>query len=264
MIFYMIDITYFILFFVIGVLVFTFLAIFFYKKSVKRIKKISDDQLKDFFRSVIQIVDFDRERISNDVHDEVGTILSIIKLNLTKAYRNPGDSKQSQKLLEETLVLLENAIQHTRDISKELMSPTLLKLGYEQGITELCRQIDASNEIKVFVTGSDNEVRMLPIHELQLYRILQEIFNNIIKHANATEIKVRMKSDEQAVLTEIKHNGIGLTSEKAKTLSETADGVGLKSIHKRLELMDASIDYITDGRGESAIIVNVPNYEKEN
>lgn len=229
-----------------------------------KVEKEAKDYQKMFFRSVIQIVDFDRERISKNVHDEVGTILSIIKLNLSKIARNSDDVELTKKLLEESMSLLERTIQQAREISKDLMPPTLLKLGYEKGVLELCKQISASNEIKIIVNHSQNEIRLFPVIESQIYRVMQEILNNIIKHANATEINVKMKTDEKEVITEVLHNGIGLNSENVSALLKSNNGVGLKSIHKQLELIDATIDYNTNGNGESTIIIKVPRHEENN
>lgn len=219
---------------------------------------------KVFFRSVIQIVEFDRERIAKDLHDEVGTILSIIKLNLSKISRNIDDKAQTQKLLSESIVLLESTIERTRSISMDLMPATLTKLGYEKGLMELGRQISASNQIKVNVQSCADELRLLSVIELELYRVMQEVLNNIIKHAKATEINIIIQSDEKGVLTQVQHNGIGINSENIQAILRTGKGMGLRSIQKRLELIDASIEYEISVNKESLISINVPAYEQAN
>lgn len=258
------NISFLIFLILIGISVSAFLLLYIYRKKVASIQAQTKKEQKILFRSVIQIGDSESGRLSKKMHDEVGTILSVIKLNLSKVSRHPDNILQTKTLLEECMALLTSTIEHTRAISSDLMPPTLTKLGYEKGIVELCRQINASNEIKVIVTQSENEVRVSPIIESQVYRAMQEIFKNIIKHSKATVINVKMQSNESGLITKIVHNGIGINSKKVTTLLKTAGALGLKSIHGRLELIDASINYEANETGESTITINVPANEKYN
>jgi len=259
-----VDTPFFSLSICIGVSICAFLVVLFYRNKMIKERNIAKEYQKIFSRSVMQVVEYDRERISGNIHDEVGTVLSIIKLNLSKIARNPADVEQAKSLLNESMNLLTETIEHTREISMDLISPTLNKLGYKKGIIELCRQINISNQINVSVINSEGEVWLLPVVEKQLYRVVKEVLNNIIKHASSTKIIVTMKSDKEAVTTEVWHDGIGLNPENVIELRESANGVGLNGIYKQLELIEASIDYSTNGKGESRIIVKVPCYEENN
>lgn len=241
-----------------GILVLAILIVIFNRRAINKQKAYAESYQKTFFRSVIGIVDFDRTRISQNIHDEVGTVLSIIKLNLTKVSRNVGDVELTKKLLDESLILLENTIENTREISKELMPQTLMKLGYESGIMELCRQINSSNEINIIVNHSDNEVRLFPVFELEVYHVVQEVLNNIIKHGKPKEIIVTMQSNVSEITTEIFHNGIGLDEKSLSVLSESGKGSGLQNIQKRLELICGSIEYNTNGNNKSTVTIKVP------
>lgn len=242
----------------IGILILSILIVIFNRKAINKQKAYAESYQKTFFRSVIGIVDFDRTRISQNIHDEVGTILTIIKLNLTKISRNTGDVELTKKLLNESLVLLENTIENTREISKELMPQTLMKLGYESGVMELCRQINSSNEISIIVNPSENEVRLFPVIELEVYHVVQEVLNNIIKHGKPKEIIVTMQSNENEITTEIFHNGIGLDAKSISILSESGKGSGLQNIQKRLELICGSVEYNTNGNNKSTVTITVP------
>lgn len=241
-----------------GILILAVIIFIYNRRVINKEKSYADDYQKTFFRSVIGIVEFDRARISKNVHDEVGTILSIIKLNISKISRNPDDIEQTKKLLNESLILLENTIEHTREISKDLMPQTLMKLGYENGVMELCRQINASNEINIIVNSSENEVRLFAVIEIEVYRVVQEVLNNIIKHAKPKEIIVTMQSNENEITTEISHDGIGLNTESMVSLSESGKGSGLQNIQKRLEMIFGSIEYNTTGSNKSTVTIKVP------
>jgi signal transduction histidine kinase len=247
----------------IGVLFALFLCLiifFFWRKEKKREKDVENYQ-RTFFRSVIQILEFDRMRISKDLHDEIGTTLSIIKMNINKMIQEPGNADQNKMLLAASKDMLENVIRSTRDISQELMSPTLVKLGYEKGIVELGRKIGAAEQIRVDVTISGNGCRMPQLVELEAYRIIQEVLNNVIKHAEASMMDIAICSSKDKIVTRITHDGLGISSSAVDRLIATGKGVGLKSIKNRLELIDASIEYFTNDQNDSLITVTIPIHE---
>jgi signal transduction histidine kinase len=235
-------------------LAFHFFVIRFYRSKIRKIMEESHAQKKDFFYAAMHLVDFDRERISKNIHDEIGTMLSIIKLDLSKISAKPEDPGQTALLSEECLELLERTIQNTRQISKDLSPHTLIKLGYESGVGELCRQISLSGSIEVTVKRSAREKRLSPLLELQAYRVVQEVLNNLIKHAKPTEIMLSLRSDEAGVLTGIRHNGAGISGEQVKRLMDKGEAGGLMNIEKRLELINGNIRYETNAKGSSVTI----------
>lgn len=232
--------------------------LFFYKKK-------TEDLRKDYLEMIGYGVAYERERIAKNMHDDVSTLLNVIKLNLTKVSRNYTDRLLSEKLIKDSLELTDESIDTIRNIAKELSPPSLEKLGYEKGVAELCRKISDSSRIEVGIILSENEVRLSQSKELQLYRMTQEVLNNIIKHSGVKEINISIKSTEKGVSTIISYYGFGITTELADELSETEKGCGLKSIQRRADLIDASINYIMIGSNEYRTTIDVPifkNYDK--
>ncbi|MGZ6538896.1 MAG: sensor histidine kinase, partial [Bacteroidia bacterium] len=121
-----------------------------------------------------------------------------------------------------------------------------------------------SENIKIKNSLSNEEVRLPSLVELHLYRITQEIINNIIKHADPTEVKIEINSDNNGVRTVIFHNGKGITSDAIKKITSSGNGTGLKSIESRSQLITASIDYFSNDIDQSKITIYVPVYEKKN
>jgi signal transduction histidine kinase len=101
---------------------------------------------------------------------------------------------------------------------------------------------------------------------LQLYRIIQEVINNIIKHSEATHVSISARSDAQELIIDITHDGIGISSEMIAQLTQTEKGIGLKSIQSRVQLIHASIQYFTIGPKQAGISIAVPFavYEEAN
>lgn len=213
---------------------------------------------KELLNATIQVAELEREKIAKNIHDDVGTALNVLRLHLTKLARNPGDPELSGKLIGDSMGLLDDSIKNIRGIAKDLMPPTLIKLGFEKGILELCRQINASGNIKV-----DQDVELLGARlqsksELQLYRIMQEVINNIIKHSHASAITIFMRSDAKQLTIAVSHDGTGISTAMLPQLTEADRGVGLKSILSRAQLINATVDYQISGEKKSNVIIEVP------
>ncbi|HET6990710.1 MAG TPA: ATP-binding protein, partial [Bacteroidia bacterium] len=145
-----------------------------------------------------------------------------------------------------------------------LMPPTLIKLGFEKGVLELFRQINAAGEIKIQHACEFNEVRLPAKTELHLFRIMQEIINNIIKHSNAKQVNVSCKVDSNEIMVSVSHDGAGLSSEEVSQLTDKEHGIGLKSIQSRAQLIGASIQYLIFGDGNAKILIEIPLHNEKN
>ncbi|MFL5763852.1 MAG: sensor histidine kinase [Bacteroidia bacterium] len=245
----------------LALVIFLFVLLCWIFFRAKKQREEAQNYQRTFFGSVIQILEFDRQRISKDLHDEIGTTLSIIKMNLTKMMKHPENGDQNQQLLEASGFMLENVIRSTREISQELMSPTLMKLGYERGMVELGKKLGIAGAIEINVDVKGSEFRLPQLMELEAYRIMQEVLNNVIRHAEATKIGIEIISDEKSVITNVSHNGNGLDMPAMEKLRDLGKGVGLKSIQKRLELIDAEIEYKGNAESGPKIIIRIPRHE---
>ena len=87
---------------------------------------------------------------------------------------------------------------------------------------------------------------------------MQESLNNIIKHAQASEISITLRCNAQVYTTEIAHNGIGISTEKVNQLSEGVGGIGLRSIQSRAQMINATVQYITLSKNESKVTIEIP------
>lgn len=267
------DIGFLVLLGSLGMLILAFGIILFvmlYQKKVlaqqNQMQVVENRHQKDLLNATIQVAEIEREKIARNIHDDVGTTLNVIKLHLTKISRNPADGALSEKLITESMGLLDDSIQNIRNIAKDLMPPTLIKLGFEKGISELCRQIDASGTIRIRLDCSLDGIRLPSKTELQLYRIMQEVINNIIKHSRAQTIRISIRPANGGVGIGIFHDGEGISSDMLPQLTAADRGIGLKSIQSRVQLINASIHYATAANNESEISIEVPfaAHEKNN
>ncbi len=235
-------------------------VVFYQRRSMEHRKKLSDaetEHQRKLLDASIQITEKESERISKNIHDEIGTYLNVIRLNQAKISRHSSDPVMILNLIDENNKLLEETIQSVRAISHDLMSPTLVKLGFLKAISELCRQIRVSGNMQITATSNVEDIRFSAKVEMQLYRICKEVINNIIKHAKANNTSINMVINQSHLKIDIEHNGEGIDMSGIQMLSETATGLGLKSIFSRAQIINATIQYISLPNQLSKIIIDV-------
>jgi len=234
----------------LGIIVFIFfiiLFVLFYQKRMLANKAIEKEKERlhqqELLKATIQTAEAERKRIAGDLHDDLGTVLNLAKMSLDKTARSLAGESQVKNLIGESRQLIESSIERMRSISRDLMPPVLVKLGYKEGIGELCRQLSETRVIKAGLSAGDSLPKLAPGTELQLYRIAAEAINNIMKHAGATEINISLNAEEGWYLTRIVHNGKGITDAEVAALSQGNKGIGLKNIQSRALVINASIAY---------------------
>lgn len=213
---------------------------------------------KEMLNASLEIAEQEREKIAKNIHDDVGTLLNVIRLQMTKLSRNAADRAKTEELVKESLSMVDESIQTVRGIAHDLMPPTLVKLGLDKGLVEMCRQINASGQVKMECVLETDDRRLASRVELQLYRAIREIVNNILKHSQATEIGIAVRATDTTLGVQIRHNGIGITNEAVTELAQSQKGVGLKSIQSRVQLVNGTVQYVSKGQADSEIIIEVP------
>ena len=225
------------------------------KSLIKENDNIYQRKLLD---ASIEVAEQERKKIAANIHDDIGMMLNVLKLNLTKIHRNRNDAQLTETLLTNSNLLIGDTIAAIRIISNDLMPPTLVKLGFIKGITELCRQVKSSEVINIYLKLNVDRIQLEKKNEIQLYRLIKEVINNIIKHAGASTIELTISATPDFMTITITHDGNGLTNEMMHQLAESGDGIGLKSILSRAQLTNSVLQYILIGNKESKIIIETP------
>jgi two-component system, NarL family, sensor kinase len=206
----------------------------------------------------VEVAEQERKKIATNIHDDVGVALNTIKLNFSKIKRNLDNKELTEKVLQSSSGMLEETIATLRAISHDLMPPTLVRLGLKKGISELCYQLDSSGEIKVSFKTDEDIVSLSKKNEMQLYRLIKEVINNILKHSGAKTIEISMHSNNGTLFTSISHNGEGINMQTVKNLADSGKGIGLKSILSRAQLTGSVIQYIILTPQEAKITIETP------
>ncbi len=196
------------------------LIFFNYYKSINKLKKINAV-------SQIASLEYERDRIAADLHDEVGPLLAAIKLQI-KTIAIHKEHNDLDTLNEQIL----EVIKKLGSISRNLMPRSLEIIGLKNSIQDLITGIKNERSIK-FTFESNYDRSISKEIDLQLYRIIQESVFNAIKHAQASNIKIMLNKSNNWILLEVKDDGIGFNTD---TIAATP-GTGLKSIKNRALLL---------------------------
>ena len=221
-------------------------------KSQEINKLLKEQELKSY-SAMLEGQDKERQRIASDLHDRLGGILSTVK-----AYFQTIDEK-IKSLEEKTVVqyekaaeLLNTAVEEVRNISHDLHSGVLKNFGLCAAVSDLKNTIELTGQLKIDLFVSGKKRKLDTNKEIEIYRLVQELFSNTMKHARANKVTLQFTFAENNINVIFEDDGIGFDPRKV------TKGIGLKNIEARISKLNG--DYSIDsapGRG-TIIILDIP------
>lgn len=189
----------------------------------------------------------ERIRIARDLHDSVGQMLSLIKMNLSSQEKTE-ENDNVQNLVDKT-------ISEVRTISHNLI-PEELNFGIIPALENLSDKINASQKTKMelIIPEEIRAIKFQKQNEISIYRIVQEVVNNMIKHADASAINLSIKKLENSLIINIKDNGKGLENDSISNSS----GIGWKNINARVNMMDGKMKIESEKLAGTQIEITLP------
>jgi two-component system NarL family sensor kinase len=224
-----------------------------YQKEMQQLRETQQNQL---IEAAIRSEEIERHRIAEELHDEVGAILSSSKLHLQGIKKNTLDEHDKQ-LYEKGKELLDEGIQKVRGISHNLHSNILKEFGFNEAVSHFINKICQGTILKATTSLNENYTTQNSENDMSLYRIVQELVNNIMKHAHAKEMHISSSFTNGQLILSIHHDGEGLSQEQFKAFRYNREGLGLKNIQNRIILLKGSIEFYTDNKG-SSITIYIP------
>jgi two-component system NarL family sensor kinase len=192
----------------------------------------------------------EKARLSKELHDSVGAVLSLIKLNIS-SITTPDAT--NQKILDSTKSLATNAIREVRNISHDLMPNVLQKAGLQAALEEMIESVSASGAIDISLSYT-LPGRLPAEMERNIFRIVQEATNNIIRHAAATKEEINIGSESGRLLIVISDNGTGFD----KNILSKITGNGLNNIFSRINAMKGDVEIETSLGNGARINITIP------
>jgi two-component system NarL family sensor kinase len=229
----------------IGLIVF----IIFHQRKVIRyqmqLQRMEYDQQKLLLNASIRLQEEERQRIAADLHDDAGPLLATARLYLNENLVNLDRNSQLQSIYNAKQII-DDTIQLIRNISHSLMPPTLKNFGLESAVNDLFQKISGSGSMNASSRFHDYRERLQSENELIIFRVIQELVNNILKHSNASFIHLTQNTSGNKFFIRLHHDGRGITQNDFIKLNKSNVGLGLKNIQSRLKVLHGKIFFEKD------------------
>jgi signal transduction histidine kinase len=225
--------------------------------KLKKLQELNEEIIKQQSirsKAVIDAEEKERTRIAKDLHDGLGQQLSAVKLLTQSIQTTAADSERSEKM-NALLKMLDDSVKEVRSVSHNMMPNALLKSGLIAAVREFIDKIVSTGLLKIDlqIVGLTN--RLDTTIETVLYRVLQELVNNIIKHANANKISIQIiKHDDNNLNLVMEDDGRGFDT----TNIDSFNGIGLKNIISRVEYLNGSVDFDSQPGKGTTVIIDIP------
>ena len=248
---------------IIGILIMLSLALAFVVFVNQSQKKLWKEQLrnqelafnhqKELLFSTIMTQEAERKRIAQELHDEIGSKLNVILLNTHRFKKYWEENDEMQEIAGDIRSIILTTIDTTRRISHDLLPPTLDEFGLVEAIKELRDEFERTESISIQFEIIKNDININDrLIELQLYRALQELINNSIKHGDVKNIRIKFWLNTASVKLNYQDDGCGFDISQF----DNKKGLGMKNIESRLNMIKANFKYNTSpGNGFSAEII---------
>ena len=210
-----------------------------------RIAQMEQEQQKILLNASIKLQEEERQRLAADLHDDAGPLLATARLYLNENLVNQDKATQLQAIFQARQII-DDTIQLVRNISHSLMPPTLKNFGLESAINDLFQKISGSGTINASSRFHEYKERLKEEKELIIFRVVQELINNILKHSNSSFIHLTQNVHADKFYLRIHHDGRGIIQSDFDKLNKSNIGLGLKNISSRMRLVQGNINFEKD------------------
>ena len=212
----------------------------------QRIRELEKDKQLVAVDAMLQGQEEERSRLAKDLHDGLGGLLSGVKFSLSNMKDNLIITPDNMTVFERSLDMLDTSIKELRRVAHNMMPELLTKFGLDEALKEYCNSINATNLLSVKYQSIGMDTRIEKSSEIIIYRIIQELLNNIMKHAAAKEATVQLVKEEGRLSIIVEDDGKGFDT----ALIKNNKGAGLTSIQSRVYYLKGQLDIHSEaGKG---------------
>jgi signal transduction histidine kinase len=234
--------------------------------TISNISNLREVQAQSML-SMLEGQEIERKRLSKEIHDGLGPLLSTIRLNLESLSSQLDESNAKisvHQKLANIYHLIDTLAHDMRYLSHALMPKVLEDFGLGAALESLCSQFNDLESVELLYYDGGFSERLTKSVELNIYRIAQELLNNAIKHSGANKIILQLIRHPESIVLMVEDNGIGFNKDHAGTDNP---GIGLKNIQTRTKMLGGTF-FIDSSRGEGVtatceIPLNINNDEKD-
>jgi two-component system NarL family sensor kinase len=228
---------------VLGVVI--FFTVYILLRIQRRIAELQENRIK----AEIETLENERKRIASDMHDELGPMLSAIKLQIN--HIEPVDETE-KNILQKSSGQIDEIIKRFREISYNLLPNTLIRKGLVSAVEEFINRLKDTGSVTIKFSSTPG-LKVPKVKEIDIFRIIQEITHNTVKHAKATTLHINMQAIENVIVLETTDNGIGFNYDEK---SSGGDGLGLLNVQSRIAVLNAKLNITSEpGKGTTYQII---------
>ena len=247
----------------IGVLLLLLMSVglfFFFFISRKKIvekelekKSAEIEHQKELIHATILTQENERKRIAQDLHDDISSKLNVIHLNSNLLLDGGLTAKEYLEVNQSNIDITNRTLQSARKIAHDLLPPILDKFGLQSAIEELVDDFNTSRKVVVTYQLKYPENYLNKDQELHLFRILQELINNSIRHGKAKNINLVLENKNSKLDLNYSDDGIGFDLKQA----QIKKGLGLKNIESRVELLNGTLKISNKEKSGATFIIHI-------
>ncbi|RVT98505.1 PAS domain S-box protein [Mucilaginibacter limnophilus] len=220
------------------------------RKELERIQVLvrEQEQRQQIAETVLNTQEEERRRVAERLHNGLGQLLYGVKLSLNRVEVNTDNNREAIKYTEQ---LITDCIVECRGISHDLMPAMLAEDGLKEAVVDICRQLTGTVKFEYRLLGL--KPRLPEFLEVAIYRMIQELLMNIVKHADATLASIHILAGEKLVNITVKDNGKGFNQARLEN-----NGIGLHTIRTKTEFLSGKLN-ITSAEGQgTTITITIP------
>lgn len=220
------------------------LLLFFYFSKKKIMQKefekknLEIEYQKDLILATLEVQEDERKRLAQDLHDDISSKLNIVSLNSHLLTTPDLTAEEVSDITGNIIDLVSKTLANARRIAHDLLPPVLDKFGLSAGLEELCFELNSTRLVEVYYTNNIQFNEDDKNRHLHVFRIIQELLNNSIKHGNATNISIVFNEIEGKSVCKYSDNGKGFD---VKALKNKKTGLGMKNIESRIIFLGGSL-----------------------
>jgi signal transduction histidine kinase len=224
------------------------LIVFFYFSRKKIIQKELEKKdlvlahQKEQLHAVIITQEEERKRIAQDLHDDISSKLNVVSLNSYLLTSGNLTETETKEITANIINITAKALDNSRKIAHNLLPPVFDKFGLHAGVEELCEEFESSKSVKVTYKNKIDFDENEKDKHLHVFRILQELMNNSLRHGKASEISITFDCNEGVTNCFYKDNGVGFDSKSP----ENHKGLGMKNIDSRISFLNGNMNISSD------------------
>lgn len=233
--------------------------------SRQRIEELEKTRRIVTMGAMLEGQEMERKRISTDLHDEMGSLLTTLRLNV-EALEQRSNADKNQVLFEKVTHLLDQIYSSLRRISHNMMPAALSRFGWKQALIDLCESINGAGQMEVHLDWLGMKVNPIPENvEINIFRIIQELVTNAVKHSKASNLTIQLSChfhQEQGHLNiTVEDDGVGFDPQNPVK----PEGIGLKNLKARVDYLNGTLKIFSEPGSGTSITIDciIPEFKPD-